>query len=465
MRSRLTLALSLMAAGAIIVLGMAVYALIKREMIHQLDHALEDKLRFFSAFCRQKDGMIGFSMSKTYFERIRDTSDPEFFQYRFQNGKNIRRSASLRGGDLPVIGLGEGRLEFTNVSLIGGHQGRCGGISFYPETANESEVPKLINVVVAHDGDRIWDALEHVKSRIITVGGFALFVLGLITWWIIRAGMYPLRSLTRQIESMPVGESGDRFLLSQPTAEIQPVVERLNQMMQRVEDAIHSERQFTANAAHELRNPIAGISAQLEVALLDEGLSEDTRESVQMALDVGTSLQRTVENLLQLARLESESEVIEEEPVDVSRLLRRAWKTVFEAAEAKQLELTWEVDEELEPFMTSHELLHVAVTNLFGNAVEYTDKGKQVKVVAISGKDTLEIQVFNTVRDVSEDDVRRMFDRFWRSSGQNQTDSQGHSGIGLSLCRRIAKALGGAISAELVSADMLKISLLVSKKV
>lgn len=461
MRSRLTLAISLLAAASILVLAIAVYTLIRHQMVRQLDHALEDKLRFFSAFCKQNDGMIGFSMSKSYWERIRDREDPEFFQYRFQNGKNIKRSASLADMELPIIGLGESRLEYADVRLPGGRVGRCAGMSFYPEMVDGKTPAKLISIVVAHDGDRIWEALAEVEMLIIGAGLATLLALAFVTGWIIRVGAHPLVDLSNQVDVMPIGESGERFKLERATSEIQPVVERLNSLMDRVENAIRSERQFTANAAHELRNPIAGIMAQLELALSDETMSDDSRESVVMVYEISESLQRTVGNLLQLARLETGSEQVECGPVDIGLLLHRAWKPVFERAEARHIDVQWKLGDGIGDFPTSEELLRVAMSNLVENAVEYTPKKGRIQIAARRTDDGgLEVSVSNSVVKLDEEDVRRMFDRFWRSP-KHAAVAHGHSGIGLNLCERIATALNGSISAGLESDNFLKLAILI----
>jgi signal transduction histidine kinase len=464
MRVRLTLWLLLLAAVSTVVIGFAVYAQNKREMIHQLDHALEDKLRFFRAFCRQKDSLIGFWMPNTYFERIRDVDDPEFFQYRFQNGRNVRRSASLVETDLPLIGLGEGNPEWADVELPGGKAGRCAGVSFYPDEIDGSEALKLVNLVVAHDGDHIWDALADIKFRIISLGSLALGVLGVVTWLIIRASLSPLTFLTEQIDATPIGGSDNQFRLSRNTAEIAPVVERLNKLMSRVESAIKSEQQFTSNAAHELRNPIAGITLQLELALTDESLSTVTKEFVSTAFEVAVSLHRTITNLLQLARLEAGSERIEYEGVNVAGLIEQSWGRVTAKVESRKVESSLTSEPGVETFHSSGTLLEVAVSNLIENAAEYTVKGGRIDIS--SGIDSengnLILIVSNTVENLDGDDVRLMFDRYWRSPKENVV-AQNHSGIGLSLCQKIVSALCGTIAAELMPGDKLQITLIVPR--
>jgi signal transduction histidine kinase len=463
MRARLTLALSLLAAALIVVLALAVYALTKREMIRQLDHSLEDKLRFFRAFCRQNEGLIGFSMSKTYWERIRDREDPEFFQYRFPNGTVIKSSASLGGTDLPPIGRTGESPEYSDVILPGDRRGRCAGISFFPDDVVGTTAAKRINLVVAHDGAHIWATLGEVRRLIIGVGIGILVILGTVTGLILRAGMRPLVDLSGQIEAVPIGETGGRFRIAPPTAEIQPVVDRLNALMDRVGDAIHNERQFTSNAAHELRNPLAGILAQLELTLGDGTLSSESRQSVEMTMEIATSLQRTAENLLQLARLEAGSEQVAAEPVEIPRLLRAAWKPSFERAEAKNLRVTWQLGDTLGEFITSAELLRVAAANLFDNAVEYTPTGGLIEISGdIAPDGALRITVANSAPDLTADEVPRLFERFWRDA-KNPADSHHHSGIGLSLCAKIADLLGGKITAHLEKNQFLRVQIHVPK--
>ncbi len=459
MRARLTLALSLLAVALIVILALAVYALTRREMIRQLDHSLEDKVRFLRAFCRQNDGLIGFAMSKVYWERIRDRDDPEFFEYRFQNGTVIKRSASLGSTELPLLGLGGDVLEYADVALPGGRRGRCAGLSFYPDEVSGAAPAKQISLVVAHDGAHIWHALAEVRKLIIAVGCATLLVIAIVTGWIIRAGMRPLADLGGQIDAIPVGETGGRIHLSRPSTEIEPVVNRLNLLMARVENAIHNERQFTSNAAHELRNPLAGILAQLELALGDDSLPPDSRKPVELAAGIAASLQQTTANLLQLARLEAGTEKIETALLDIARFLRTAWKPFFDRAEAKDLTVRWKLSEGIGAFATSPELLRVAATNLFDNAVEYTPSGGSIDIsAALDARDALEISIANTTSMLDAEEIPRMFERFWRTADTGVV-SQGHSGIGLSLSRKIAEALGGTLAASPDGSARLRITI------
>ena len=254
--------------------------------------------------------------------------------------------------------------------------------------------------------------------------------------------------LSEQIAAMPVGDGGGRFELEDAPKEISPVVARLNELMARVDGAIEKERQFTSNAAHELRNPLAGLRSQLELALASERDEETDTVAFCHAFKIQLQMEGVVDNLLALARLDAGREQLDVIPVEVPAVMRRRWKPFFETAAERGLKVSWRIEGAPEIFVTSASLLGILISNIYDNATSYAPEGGRVEVSAeLAGAD-LSIAVRNTNPGVDPEEGKSLVERF-RRGDPSAAGGRGRAGIGLSLCERIAATLDGQMRVEI----------------
>ncbi len=449
LKVRIVFGISLCVILVTVIGGTIIHMLFRDQLMRQEDRELVLKLALLQEWAIQDDRFVRFKVDDAWWVRIHDEDDPVYFQFRYSDGRSFMRSMNLADDeDLPVIGLGETEISFMSFTLPSGESARGAGFSFYPEVKLGDAKPILTNLVIAHGTWKIEGELTRLLWILVIVGMVATVVLTWVARSIAQRILLPLSSLSGQIAEVSVRDRGHRFEVEDAAEEIAPVVRRLNALMERVEGAIENERQFTTNAAHELRNPIAAMRAQLEYALTKPRSADEYEKLISGVLDVEKGVQHTVENLLLLARLESGSERIEKGEVDVARLLRRAWKPMFERAEERNLSVEWDCPKDLPPIDSAPALLEIVLRNLFENAVDYTEFGGVIRISARCDIEaTLQFTVVNSPADIRPEDVKSIFRRFWRAPGR-QDAGHTHSGIGLSLCRRIAGALGGKIDAE-----------------
>ena len=268
----------------------------------------------------------------------------------------------------------------------------------------------------------------------------------------VRRTIAPMVSLAGGIETRPSSD-----LRPLPTeglpGELRPLVEALNRLFARITESIEHDRRFTADAAHELRTPLAATRAQWEVATE----SADPRQRAQAQANVASGLDRMsqlVSQLLALARLDAVRTVDFGCKVDWRGLVEQAVSGMLALADdqAVEIDVHWLVDAEaVLPVVGNPELLAVALRNLLDNAVRYGGGGAQVEIVLDAGS----IRVLDRGPGVPPAKLRRLGDRFFRAGGQETIGS----GLGLSIVQRIARLHGlelvpanrdgGGFSAEL----------------
>jgi signal transduction histidine kinase len=436
--------------------GVIVYRMVNAELRREFDAGLLDKLRFYETTVslgtvKGVSGFPKYRMGAAEWERETNPlkPSPEFVQFWFlPKGRQFHHSA---GPDpqLPLLPGEIGIPTFSDFLLYGKTPVRIATSRIYPEQDTKGD-PFAIQVALARPTESLCAALDQVKWFLVKSACLTTMVLMLATRWIIRRGVKPVASLSQQIEVMPLVDSNERFALPGAPSELQPVVGRLNALMDRVGAAIEHERMFTSNAAHELRNPLAAIRSQVELALNRTRSVEEYEETLEGILESQTGMQRVVDHLLLLARLESGHQLSEfsREPTSLSKLLRKAWRHGFERASGRKLKVTWQITDTPEEICLPVALIEIVLRNLFDNAVAYTPVAGNVIISATTSDGEARITVSNTNPGLEPAQLENTFAPFWRGD-PNASGHRGNAGIGLALVRRIMETMHGTAQAAI----------------
>ncbi len=262
----------------------------------------------------------------------------------------------------------------------------------------------------------------------------AMPLLALLTWLAVSRALAPLSALSRQIAGRSA-RNLDPVRASGVPEEIEPLVAEINRLLQRVQRAIADEKRFTADAAHELRTPLAAIRAQTEVALrrLPAGEAAAALGKVIQGVDRGAHL---VDQLLAMARLDH-AEEIDREPLALRRAAERAeaiWRERFEAA-GVALAVTGDAGATLR---ADEALLGILLDNLLGNALRHVPRGGRVTIEVREGR----LAVEDDGPGIPEQARERVLQRFVRGPDARGTGS----GLGLSIVAHIAELRGARLS-------------------
>ena len=447
--------------------GGVTFTLFRNHLIQQQDNSLEDKLRFIRASSVQMEGRkIGFQVEDDVWEKIQRPDNPLLYHMRFtETGADAFKSLSLEKNGLPqpsIAPLQSGEPVFEDITLPTGRPGRMISAAFAAPKVIGDEPPADLVLSVARSQDSIMESVSRLRDFLVRGGIIATGLLLVISYFIVRRNLRPLDQLAEQISKIPVVDASKRFELHKAPVELNPVLDRLNDLMFRFDKVVENERAFTTNAAHELRNPLAAMRSQLELALSKARTTEDYEKTLKQVLEVETRLQSSVENLLLLSRLQStepgaaarEFQLVE---FDFPRLLRRSWKPHFDRAEEKALQVSWEIDPHIPTIKTSERLVELVIRNLFDNAVSYTEPGNKIRVKAAWKDGKLVFAVENSNPGLTKEELEKMLGRFWRADPARHGEHL-HAGIGLGLCTRIAEVLEGDISPSLTRENMLRMT-------
>ena len=274
---------------------------------------------------------------------------------------------------------------------------------------------------------------------------FALLtpLLMLAVWWVINRSLAPIERARRQVAQRAADDFSPLTSHDLPH-EVRPLVDELNLLFGRVQNAFDTQKNFVADAAHELRSPLTALKLQAQALRRTDTADESpaTREAAITRLNQGIDRTiRLVEQLLILAREETSSGTPAFEPVDLMDSVRLAVADMLAQAQLKQIDLGL-VKSEPAWVRGQPEALRMALRNLLDNAIKYTPAGGQIdiSIEVVNGQALLAVD--DSGPGISPDARPRVFDRFFRAS--NVLAETG-SGLGLAIVKTIADRHGATL--------------------
>jgi two-component system sensor histidine kinase QseC len=282
------------------------------------------------------------------------------------------------------------------------------------------------------------DLIEHIAWRLLLPALFGLPLIGLWVWLATRQGLSSLDHIARQIAGRAPQQLQPVTPASAPE-EIRAMLDALNDLFRRVEATLEGERRFTADAAHELRTPLAALQAQFQVALRarDDAERDQSLRQLQCGLSRAAHL---VDQMLQLARLDPESGLPDARPVDLGEVAENVCAELGLAILERDLDFALEVASDCRT-MGQPDWLRVLIRNLVDNAIRYTPRGGQIRVVLQSTAAGCELRVSDSGPGIPAEQRAAVLRRFHRLEGSDQPGS----GLGLAIVLRIAELHGARL--------------------
>ncbi|MCW9046178.1 MAG: ATP-binding protein [Alphaproteobacteria bacterium] len=281
---------------------------------------------------------------------------------------------------------------------------------------------------------------ENVATHILHPVWFAVPLLAVLIWLSVRWGLIPLQKAAENVEKRSANNL-EPLNSHEAPLEIRPLLNALNSLFARIGVLLGRERQFTSDAAHELRTPLAAIKTHSQVArqARDPGERSQALDNVIQGTDRAI---RLVEQLLVLARLDHQSLSATQEPVNLTEIVVKEVINQTPTATVKQVDLGVSEEADEKATITGNpDLLDILIRNLLDNAVRYTPEGGKVNASVRQRDNHVFLQIADSGLGIPAERRQRVFDRFYRIEGSAE---QG-CGLGLSIVSRIAEIYGASI--------------------
>jgi signal transduction histidine kinase len=301
-----------------------------------------------------------------------------------------------------------------------------------------------------------WKRYEDTLGSMLTViieiviFGFALSAFG--GWLLVTKTLRPITEIVTEASKMNGNQLEPSFVAAHTKTddEIGHLVTALNAMMARVHQAIVSQRQFTADASHDLRTPLAILQGEIELVLNRDRTVDEYRRVLLSALEETQRLTHIVNDLRELARADFESKnILRRTPVDLADLTTTVVKSRLRQAELLGISVSTEGTWRTTMVNADESAVGRAIANLLDNAITYNTEGGSVvvKLQIIDG--CAVVSVTDTGVGISEPDCGRIFDRFYRGNKSRPSlvnNASSNTGLGLAIVKAVAVAHGGDVN-------------------
>jgi signal transduction histidine kinase len=273
-----------------------------------------------------------------------------------------------------------------------------------------------------------------------------MFVASLGVGWVIAGRVLaPIERITSVARDIQATDLSRRIELGGPEDELRRLADTFDAMLARLDAAFGAQRQFLADASHELRNPLAIIRTNLDVALADPDADpEELRQSLVVIQRASDRMSHLVDDLLALAR--GQALEVRSELVDLGAAVADASDELFLSAKRRDITL----DRTIVPGVVvsgDYDALKRAVSNLLENAVRYAPPGSRVRLAVGSERSRAWVSVSDEGPGLAPEDQRRVFDRFWRAD-KGRSRAEGGTGLGLAIVRQIVNSHGGEVQLQ-----------------
>jgi signal transduction histidine kinase len=255
----------------------------------------------------------------------------------------------------------------------------------------------------------------------------------------------PVKAMSHATQRIADGRYEERVAVHGED-ELSQLAIRFNQMAEKLNETESRRRRLIGDVSHELRTPLSAIKGSME-GLID-GVLPATNETYQEIHAEADRLNRLVDDLQELSRVESQALDLDIHPLHVGSLVQTVIKRTMHQAESKQITLDLQLTAGLPRLLADEDRAIQVLTNLVGNALQYTAEGGQVMISARPMGNEVQISVQDTGIGISQDHLPHLFDRFYRVDKSRSRQSGGGSGIGLTIARALIERQGGRIWAE-----------------
>lgn len=412
----------------------ATYNYVEGEIVEQYDHALRERAYGLQAVIESEgadDASLGRTLTSIPSFRT-GAREPEYLQLWQGDGKVMHRSPSLQGADLHRDKMPASRTRMLyDLTLPDGRPGRGAELHFGKDAGYV-----LVIATGSYEKD---ETLGNLKLGLLAEGCVMMVVTAVAVVWAVRQGLRPLDGMAEELQTIEPQSHFHRFEVDGLPAELQPIAQRLNDLMMRTEAAFARERRFSSNVAHEFRTPLAELRSICEVTIKWPPEPQQHDRNYQNMLQIVQQMSTVMETLLTLLRTPAQHPDLVMESVDLAACVEHALRPSAACVESRGLRVETNMAPSLQA-TTNRDLLDAMLANLIGNAAEYTPPGGRIVIdAAHHSANQVRLAIRNTNPGLSNDDLQEMGEAFWRKD--TSRTERTHAGLGLSLVRRYAAVL------------------------
>ena len=444
-RNRIALHYMIATAIIVAVVFSVVFFVVQETVYHNLDNDLTYEAEKHTDEIKILGDSIQF-INKAEWEEIEHREiqvNPVFIQIFDKNGNLMDKSPNLKGDELP----------FRKQEQFGGH---------FNENLNKKPI-RQIQIPIEHDGkikgylvaamSLESSNMVFLKLKNVLIISYLLLLAGLyfISRFLAGRSIVPIRNIIETTSRITKNNLNERVNLPDYKDELFDLSSSINELLQRIENAIHKERQFTSDASHELRTPLSSLRGTLEVLIRKPREQFEYEEKIKYSLSEIDRMTTIIEQLLVLARLDSNSNtnnlvakttIYESLPILIDEILSRYKNEI--SAKNLTLDLHMELQNES---MAQKYYANLILDNMIGNAIKYSTKNSNLQITVTDTETGIICGIKDEGIGIKKEDIEKLFHPFFRSDALNHREIFGN-GLGLSIAKKAADAINAKLFVE-----------------
>lgn len=378
--------------------------------------------------------------------------NPVFVQFHDINDQLIDKSPNLKGILLKLNGK-----EKDNV-LVDTYLNN--------KPIRQIQVPLVDNnkiighVIVAMSLDDATMILSNLKKILLIAFPLILVVLFLIARLIAGRSIKPVTSIIETSSTITRDNLKSRIQLPNNKDELYTLSETINNLLDRIENAIEREKQFTSDASHELRTPLAVIKGTMEVLIRKPREKQEYEDKINFCITEVDRLNNLVDQLLLLARFENQKQNIRSEQVYLNSLILDATARFSEKIKEKKITIVANFQEDYYIKSDSY-LVSIIFSNIISNAIKYSNDNGKITIHLSNENDIIICSVSDNGIGISSEDLDKIFNSFYRSDVSNHPEIKG-TGLGLSIVKRLCNLLSIELNIKSIKEEGTSVNLRIS---
>jgi heavy metal sensor kinase len=424
-----------------LIFGAGMWLILRQNLFDIADRALEDQAADLQRFLEARKDMPTAQLKAEISEDYKIERSEDYLQISDAKGEFIYRSQFLEEHPLPQVSLDDLDRPLYNSRKLGRERFRV--------LSTQIEVDSRVYVVrIGHPMHEELETLDAFRGYMLWFAPLLLLGASAGGYWLSRRALAPVDALTRTARTISGHNLSSRLEQLHTGDELQRLSDTLNEMLSRIESAFTRITEFTADASHELRTPIALIHTEAELALRRSRNEAEYREALRHILLEADRTAKLIEELLALARADSGREALDIHPVDLLPIVRETAAKWNQVAALRDLQFEQHLEVPRLPVMGDESALRRVIDILLDNALKYTAPPGKVTLTART-KDEEGGCVVVTIEDtgigITPEDQARIFERFYRVD-KARSRELGGAGLGLAIAQWIVQLHKGSIT-------------------
>jgi signal transduction histidine kinase len=439
LKNRIAFYYMIATAVVVAVVFVIIHLIVKTTVYNNLDAALSYQAEKHTHEIFVEDDSIRFSNKAEWEEREHKEVEihPVFLQINDRNGRIMDKSPNLKDQfldfehhpsfiDPHTTQLGGREIRQAQISLI-----RDGAIAGYILVAMPLEDTEMV--------------LANLKNILLLLYPVVLFLLFFISRFLAGKSIIPIKQITETTNRITRSNLNERVLLPENKDELHTLSTSINDLLQRIQDAMEREKQFTSDASHELRTPLSVLKGTLEVLNRIPRSEKEYKEKIAFSIKEIDRMSGIVNQLLLLARLDKSS-LTKTQPIQLISAIDEVLQRHKTAIKEKDLKVTLE-DFSGEEVETDPYYLDLILDNLVGNAIKYSFPASSLLIQVKKEGHQLACSIQDQGIGIRQEDLQNIFMPFFRSEALNHKEIKGN-GLGLSIVQKACNLIHSQLKVE-----------------